>query len=68
MSKAGRYWHTMDDGRIQCDLCPRFCRLKEGQRGMCFVRKREDHQMVLTMTVVLVDFQQIQLNLEFVTE
>ena len=48
MSKAGRYWHTMDDGRIQCDLCPRFCRLKEGQRGMCFVRKREDHQMVLT--------------------
>ena len=30
----GRYWHRLDDGRIQCDLCPRFCRLREGQRGL----------------------------------
>ncbi|MCZ7652357.1 MAG: AmmeMemoRadiSam system radical SAM enzyme [Thermoanaerobaculia bacterium] len=33
-----RYWHRLDDGRVQCDLCPRFCRLREGQRGLCFVR------------------------------
>ena len=31
----------LDDGRMQCDLCPRDCRLHEGQRGACFVRKRE---------------------------
>ena len=42
------YWHRLEDGRIQCDLCPRFCRLKEGQRGLCFVRGRQDDQMVLT--------------------
>lgn len=42
------YWHLIDDGRIQCDLCPRDCRLKDGQRGACFVRKREQDQMVLT--------------------
>ncbi|MFA6015775.1 MAG: AmmeMemoRadiSam system radical SAM enzyme [Gallionellaceae bacterium] len=42
------YWHTLDDGRIQCDLCPRDCRLKEGQRGACFVRGRIEDQMVLT--------------------
>jgi pyruvate formate lyase activating enzyme len=43
-----RYWHALDDGRIQCDVCPRYCRLREGQRGMCFVRARQDDQVVLT--------------------
>jgi pyruvate formate lyase activating enzyme len=42
-----RYWHALDDGRVQCDLCPRFCRLREGQRGMCFVRACRGGQMVL---------------------
>ena len=42
------YWHTLDDGRIQCDLCPRYCRLHEGQRGACFVRQRESDALVLT--------------------
>jgi pyruvate formate lyase activating enzyme len=45
---SGRYWHRLDDGRIQCDLCPRYCRLHEGQRGLCFVRARERDAMVLT--------------------
>ena len=44
----GRYWHFIDDGRIQCDLCPRDCRLHEGQRGACFVRQRSGDRMVLT--------------------
>jgi len=43
-----RYWHTLDDGRIQCDLCPRFCKLHEGQRGLCFVRGMHEGQLVLT--------------------
>jgi pyruvate formate lyase activating enzyme len=43
-----RWWHKTDDGRIQCDLCPRDCKLHEGQRGMCFVRQRVGDQMVLT--------------------
>ncbi len=44
----GRYWHMLEDGRMQCDLCPRDCKLHEGQRGACFVRKREGDQMLLT--------------------
>ena len=44
----GRYWHMLDDGRMQCDLCPRDCRLHEGQRGACFVRMRQNDQMILT--------------------
>ncbi len=43
-----RYWHAIADGRIQCDLCPRDCKLHEGQRGACFVRARENDRMVLT--------------------
>jgi pyruvate formate lyase activating enzyme len=43
-----RYWHTLDDGRAQCDVCPRACRLQEGQRGLCFVRARQGDAVVLT--------------------
>ena len=43
-----RYWHVLDDGRVQCDVCPRACKLHEGQRGVCFVRARENDQVVLT--------------------
>ena len=42
-----KYWHKLDDGRIQCDLCPRFCKLQEGQQGLCFVRERRQDQIVL---------------------
>jgi pyruvate formate lyase activating enzyme len=38
----------LDDGRIQCDLCPRYCHLKDGQRGLCFVRARQGNEMVST--------------------
>ncbi len=44
----GRHWHRLDDGRIQCDICPRRCRLQEGQRAFCFVRAREGDEIVLT--------------------
>jgi pyruvate formate lyase activating enzyme len=43
-----RWWHALDDGRIQCDLCPRDCRLHEGQRAACFVRAMQGGQMLLT--------------------
>ena len=43
-----RWWHKLDDGRIQCDLCPRDCKLHEGQRGACFVRGRQGGEMLLT--------------------
>ena len=42
------HWHSLEDGRVQCDVCPRACRLHEGQRGLCFVRGRVDDQIVLT--------------------
>ncbi len=43
-----RHWHRLEDGRIQCDVCPRACRLHDGQRGLCFVRGRRGEQLLLT--------------------
>ncbi|HFB65685.1 MAG TPA: AmmeMemoRadiSam system radical SAM enzyme [Aeromonadales bacterium] len=43
-----KYWHKLDEDRVQCDLCPRFCKLREGQRGLCFVRENQGGEIVLT--------------------
>ncbi len=42
------YWHTLEDGRVQCDLCPRFCKLHDQQRGLCFVRQNLNQKVVLS--------------------
>ncbi len=42
------HWHLLYDGRVQCDICPRACKLHNGQRGLCFVRACEDNKIVLT--------------------
>ncbi len=45
-----KYWHACKGEKqvLQCDLCPRYCRLHKGQRGLYFVRGRIDNQIVLT--------------------
>ena len=50
---ATKYWHTLDarqdeEPRVQCDMCPRFCKMKDGQRGLCFVRANQGGKIVLT--------------------
>ena len=47
-SVATKHWHRVPDGRLRCDVCPRGCTLRDGQRGLCFVRAREGEQIVLT--------------------
>ena len=44
----GRHWQVLHDGRIQCDICPRLCKLKDKQRGLCFVRQRQGEGIILT--------------------
>src|ERR1044071_7365756 len=49
-SRIGGWWHDdpADPERIVCDLCPRDCHLRPGDRGFCFVRENRDGQMVLS--------------------
>ncbi len=45
----GKWWHK--DGetdRVICDLCPRECAMKDGDRGFCFVRQNVGGEMMLT--------------------
>ncbi len=42
-----RYWHVFSENKLQCDLCPRYCKVSPGQRGLCFVRGNENGQMYL---------------------
>jgi pyruvate formate lyase activating enzyme len=46
MSHPARWWHREPDGKLLCTLCPRFCRLGDGQAGFCYIRKNEDGEMV----------------------
>jgi pyruvate formate lyase activating enzyme len=43
-----QYWRRLEDGRVQCDACPRECKLHEGQQGLCFVRANKNDQIILT--------------------
>ena len=43
-----KYWTRLGDGRVRCDVCPRECKLHEGQRGLCFVRAAQGGEIVLT--------------------
>lgn len=47
-SHPGHYWRRHADGRVECTLCPRHCLLRDGKRGVCYVRQAQDGQMVLT--------------------
>lgn len=43
-----KYWHKLNDGRIQCDICPQACKLQEKQYGFCHARMRQGNQILLT--------------------
>ncbi len=47
-NRSTKYWHELSDGRIQCDVCPRACKLHDQQRGLCFVRARLGNEIILT--------------------
>ena len=42
------YWEIREDGRFQCNVCPRYCQIRPGQRGFCYVRAAHEEGMVLT--------------------
>lgn len=43
-----RYWRRLDDGRVECTLCPRLCQLRDGKRGVCYMRQAREGEIVLT--------------------
>jgi pyruvate formate lyase activating enzyme len=43
--KEALWWETQEDGRILCTLCPRYCKMADGQAGFCFIRKNIDGKL-----------------------
>lgn len=43
--KEALWWEKQDDDRILCTLCPRYCRIGEGQAGFCYIRKNIDGKL-----------------------
>ena len=44
----GGWQRPLENGRLECTLCPRACQLLDGQRGFCFVRQRAGDRIELT--------------------
>lgn len=42
--KVSPYFTSLDNGRIRCELCPRFCEVDKGERGYCRVRENRNGQ------------------------
>ncbi len=42
------YSQRLPDGRLECQLCPRACALRDGQAGLCFIRERQGERIRLT--------------------
>ena len=55
------YWHRLDDGQVQWEVCLWACPRCEGPRGFCFVQANQGDQAVLTtyghMDAANIDFQ-----------
>lgn len=43
-----KYQIPLGDNKVQCTICPRNCKLGEGQSGFCYVRKNIGGEVILT--------------------
>ncbi len=41
-----RYYKRLDDGRVECTLCPHHCRIAEGKMGVCRSRRNQGGVLV----------------------
>lgn len=46
--KIASWWQLIDNNKIECQLCPRYCRIPSGSHGFCFIRKNIDGELYNT--------------------
>lgn len=42
MKKDAKFWKSLPDNKVQCQLCPHNCKIKNNGLGICNVRKNEN--------------------------
>ncbi len=45
MKKPARFWKELEEGKVQCILCPRYCIILPGKLGFCKARKNIDGKL-----------------------
>ena len=40
-----RWWETVEKGKVLCTLCPRYCKIGEGQPGFCYIRQNHSGKL-----------------------
>ena len=45
MKRDAKFWKTISDKKIQCNLCSHSCKIDDGNFGICTVRKNEDGKL-----------------------
>jgi pyruvate formate lyase activating enzyme len=40
-----KWWELLDNGKILCTLCPRYCTIGNGQKGFCYIRENIDNKL-----------------------
>ena len=43
--KLAKWWEPTDNNRILCTLCPRYCKIGEGQPGFCYIRQNHNGKL-----------------------
>lgn len=45
-AKECNYYRQLDDGKVECQLCPHHCRIAQGKTGLCRSRRNIDGQLI----------------------
>jgi pyruvate formate lyase activating enzyme len=48
MKKEARFYEARADKTVKCVLCPNFCEIKDGKKGICLIRKNSDGTLFQT--------------------
>ncbi|MGD9488756.1 MAG: AmmeMemoRadiSam system radical SAM enzyme [Calditrichaceae bacterium] len=43
--KLANWWDELENGKVLCTLCPRYCKIGKGQSGFCFIRQNIDGKL-----------------------
>ncbi|HKJ81943.1 MAG TPA: AmmeMemoRadiSam system radical SAM enzyme, partial [Ignavibacteriaceae bacterium] len=46
--KPAKWWEPADKGKLLCTLCPRYCKIGDGQPGFCYIRQNHSGKLYTT--------------------
>lgn len=44
--KEAKWWKPVENEKILCTLCPRYCKIGDGQPGFCYIRQNQNGKLI----------------------